>query len=475
MPIIHDNPWLIEQLLKSVAQDTNPAPTSPDNQQQIADAMRALLSNLRNQADPSSRGVIEHGVGAATLGSQNMESMGDFIAWLATNQTKLGGKQIVFPGNTEGHGEDYDYYKIEPGTKVAVEVDTQGGVRPATLPPHSGEVGYWIQTDALKQFLVSLQKDDKLKNNVTFQVQLLNLIRFANEQLDTELSETYKEVLPDATVLDAVPNPIDPYNWGGSGQVILTYADVKSLESLGGWIKNKGISVRKKNQTITSADLQNFQICDVIVALYHRAYSMTRTPDTAKAIDTYKSSIATIAKQSNCNVSVGAGNLEGGQSSTGEQQQVSMSLEQLAELLPFNTNFIDFRQLAAFTSNYANWSGSNQRPEMAQLGVQVQGAITRINGMLNAPGAPIQMGSLDAQRLGLLAKNVNLGPILVRNLYTLISISGRMYQDFMVVFAQAHGGMDGSPVRPLRQQINVQQQNMNDLIRVMNQLGTQQR
>jgi hypothetical protein len=466
MPLIHDNPWLIEQLLQSVAQDAGPPP--PNNQQEVADAMRALLLNLRNQADPSSRGVIEHGTGAATLGSQNMESMGDFIEWLAKNQTKYGGKQVVYPGNTNAPSEDYDFYKIEPGTKIAVEVDAPGGARPASLP-RSGEVGYWVQTDALKQYLVSLQKDEKLRTNVTFQVQLVNLIRFANEQLDTGLSETYKEVLPDTTVLDTVPNPIDPHHWGG-GTVPLTYADVKSLEALGGWIKSKNISVKKKNQTIGSSDLQRFKICDVIVALYHRAYSMTRAPDTAKAIDAYKSAMAAIAKQSNCNVSSSGGDgdddTEGGNESGG-QGGTTMSLEQLAGMQVFNTRFIDVRTIVMFADAYAAWANANGRGGVAQLKSELHGAVSDAQKSFRNIMSPIVIGSITRQQFT--EQYVNGFPyfeLATRNLITIITNGQRMLQDFIIVFSQNHGGLDGSAVQKISRQIPIAQQNINDVMRI---------
>ena len=125
MPLIHDNPWLIEQLLKSVAQETTLPPADPNAQQQVADALRALLGNLRNQHESRflTRNVIEHGAGnvSTDLGSQHMSSMGDLVEWLSANQTKLGGAQLVYPGNVSRPNEDYGYYKIEPGTKIVVE------------------------------------------------------------------------------------------------------------------------------------------------------------------------------------------------------------------------------------------------------------------------------------------------------------------------------------------------------------------
>ena len=142
--------------------------------------------------------------------------MGDLVEWLSANQTKLGGAQLVYPGNVSRPNEDYGYHKIEPGTKIVVEAAPPNSARP-TLP-NRAEVGYWINTNALKNYLVSLQTDIKLKNNVTFQVQRRNLIRFANEHLDMGLSEQYKEnvseILPDETPVDTVPNPVDPTDLG---------------------------------------------------------------------------------------------------------------------------------------------------------------------------------------------------------------------------------------------------------------------
>src|SRR5271166_2560869 len=184
--LIHDNPWLVNQLLQAVADEESKflkkAQTVADPMaQQTADALRSLLTNLGDQLAPAARNSIDHS-GTAELSSTHMESMGDFVQWLLGNNTKIGGTQIVYAGNVAQPGEDYGYYKIEPGTEIVV---------PLSRPDRS-VVAYWINADALKRYLVSLQSDIKLQNNTMFQVQLLKLVQDANKQLDAGINEKYE-------------------------------------------------------------------------------------------------------------------------------------------------------------------------------------------------------------------------------------------------------------------------------------------
>jgi hypothetical protein len=475
MPLIHDNPWLIEQLLKAAQTPPPPPIEAPTvaNQQQVVDALHALLGNLKKQITPSSSGV-QHGAGDSSvdLAATHMESMGDFVAWLNSNKTIIDGVQIVYSGNAPRPSNDYGYYRVEPGTDTAVKIDDKS-VRPTVA--NKTDVRYWINTEALKKYLGTLQADPSLKKNTTFQLQLLHLVRFANEQLDVDINETYKEETPDQEV-DRLPQTLDMKQWAQPGTKALWLHDLKDINTLNAWFgSNPMTAVKVGNHPPQTMRDQHWNRCAAVNVLSARARSLQNNavPESKARATAYVTVIGAIAKSINCQISANSdvwGDESRGSDENGEQSEAAMSSEQLAGLLPFNTNFIDFRPILTFVNSYAAI-----RPQMSQLATQVRDATTRINSMLNAPGAPIQMQNLDGQRLGLLAKNAGWGPILVRNLYTLISISGRMYQDFMVFFAQNHGGMDGSAVRPLRQQIGVQQQNMNDLMRVINQLGTQRK
>lgn len=473
MPLIHDNPWLVEQLLKSVAQEAGgtPTPPPPDNQQQVADALRALLLNLRNQADPSSRGVIEHGAGAATLGSQNMESMGDFIEWLAKNQTKYGGKQIVYPGNTNSPGEDYDFYKIEPGTKIAVEVETPGGARP-TLP-NKAEIPYWVQTAALKQYLVALQADEKLRGNVTYQVQLLNLIRFANEQLDAGISETYKEEVKDQQV-DGLPPVLDMNNWNAMGSKPLWLHDLKDINTLNAVLgKAPMTAVKVGNHPPQTMKDMHWNQCVAInvIAARARSYLQNASPEAKGWATAYNKGITDIAKSVNCSLSSGSGDWDGEGGGGGEGgTTATATLEQLLGMQVFNARFISVAAMKQFVDSYASWSSASHRPTNAtRLKADFDGAVSQAQTAVRNLMSPIMLSGVDRQQFtNLYTTNASYFTLAIAHLSSIVSSAQRAFQDFIMVVGQ-QSGPDSSTVQKLNRQIAIAQQNINDLMRIKSQ------
>lgn len=479
MPLIHDNPWLVEQLLKA-AQAATPTPPPPStnpvpNQQQVADALRALLQNLKTV--PSMSGVRQGaGDAAVDLAAPHMASMGDFVEWLDSNKTQIDGVQIVYPGNgAHPAGDDYGYFRIEPGTKAAVNIDDKGA-RP-TLPSRT-EVRYWINTEALKKYLVTLQGDQKLRNNPTFQLQLLHLIRFANEQLDVGMNEKYKEETPDQQV-DNLPSVLDMKNWASPGNANpLWLRDLKSPQDLNAWFGSKNIGVKTENgKTVTIRD-QDWDGCAAIQVLGKRAFSLQSraTPQSAKAAAAYVTAMQGIAKAINCNLSGSGGS--GGGSGSGDGSGGSgapVDLASIATLLPFDANNIDFRQILAFADNYASWAQANSRPEIAAAAKQIHTSVDQANRVLATPNMVIQISNLSGQRpnrntpssFEVLCKNANQAITLANFLTSIVSIGGRMLQDFAVVFERGYGA---AAARPVKQNIGPQQTNLADLREILSHL-----
>ena len=154
MPLIKDNPWLISQLLQSVADEESKrellkkGQVTPENKAS-AEGLKAMLVNLRNQItpskpDPNRVGQVDS---ALSLSSNHMDSMGDMVTWLATNKVTMGDQIIVYPGNIARPSEEYGYFKIEPGTEIIIPLAKQD----------RNVVAYWINPTALKGYLMSLQ------------------------------------------------------------------------------------------------------------------------------------------------------------------------------------------------------------------------------------------------------------------------------------------------------------------------------
>lgn len=421
MSFIHDNPWLINQLLKTALDSENKisktAQPVPPDQSQIANSLRAMLDNLRDQITPLKEGPTQvgHASGGAELSSHNMDSMGDLVEWMSKNGTRIGNQVIVMDGKGERPSEDYGYFKIEPGTEIVVPL----------AKPDRNVRAFWINPTALKNYLVSLQSDPKLKGNVIFQVQLLKLIQDANNQLDLDLSEQYKEpekTIPDDTVLDNVPNPI---NRQGGQTVPLTYGDLKALDKFWNWAIGKGMSMEAEDKVVVQAGTQEFDRCAFIQAIAARAKSAYayRKPNSQQ----YWAQVQVIAKEAECDIG-GSGAQQGGQSGTQPGQMNPQALMELSTLRPFNSDVINFREIQLFTHRYAQLAN---RPNITQMATQIDASINDAKRNMNVQNDTIMIAMLtDSNDLEPLKALTRMPAPFMDKLYTIIYNAGSMYQDF---------------------------------------------
>lgn len=471
MPIIHENPWLIEQLLAAAQAAAPPVPSAlplQQQQQEVADALHAVLNNLKEQLDPAAHNAVEH-AGAADLASTHMESMGDFVHWLVSNGTKIGGAQIVYPGNVQRPSEDYGYYKIEPGTEIVV---------PLARPDRS-VVAYWINADALKKYLISLQSDEKLRTNVMFQVQLLKLVQDANKQLDADISEKYEAPeKPDNYPIDQVPRVLVA-NDSKQGSELLTYGDLKSRESLTSWLTGHNIGLGSAQNTLAT-NPDKFDLCGAVNVLYYRATRHLQLSARAEDTERFKLYVARLQKLSSemsCQLTGQPGqqgtNQSGDSASGGKAGPVDLG--SIAGILPFNANYIDFRQILAFVDNYAAWAQANNRPEVTAAQKQVHDSVDQANRVLATPNMAIQISNLSGQRpnrntpssFEVLCKNANQAVLLANFLTSIVSIGGRLLQDFAVVYEHGYGA---GAARAVKQNISPQQTNLADLRNILTHL-----
>lgn len=469
MSLIYDNPWLVSQLIKSALSEeerlSKKAQVDP-NLQYAGDGLKAMLNNLRDQITPLKEGPTQVGYDTwADLKSPDMDSMGDFVQWLASHGTRFGGKVIVYPGNVEQPAEDYSFYRIEAGS--IIEVPLSRSQRPTT--------GYWVNDAALKQFLTSLQSDQKLRNNVIFQVQLLKLIQMANKELDAAISEEYKAPeKEDSYPLDQVPKLL-MYNDSKRGSEVLAYGDLKSTESFNGWLIKHQIAVMNE-KNILSPDTQDQFIrskshCAALMILFYRANSHLQAsvrPEDTERFKVMISQLQKLAPSYQCNLAGQQQQQQGQQ--TGQQGAGSnitvRALIGLAALQPFNTRNINFQEIDTFLTKYLEI-----KPQVAPLVGQVRNAMQLANGILKSPGAPLDVHNFNVAELKLKTEQPHQ---LLNYLYTIITVAGSIYSDFIAectnVFKDMRGG--DNLIRTINEQIDgPHRMNVGAITRVMSTLG----
>lgn len=443
MSFIYDNPWLVNQLLQAGYDSENKLSKkgqAPPANQQVGESLKALLNNLRDQITPLQEGADQVGMasGGAELASHHMDSMGDLVDWLSKNGTRIGGKVIVQPGNTDRPSEEYGYYKIEPGTEIVVPI----------ARPDRSVVAYWINGAALKQYLVSLQADQKMKEVVIFQVQLLKLIQDANKQLDLDISEQYKapeEVLPDDTPIDTIPNPVDPQNpYQENGSVPLIYGNVKSFAALRDWLMGKNMTMKTDEGKIAKAGNADFDLCAFLSVLNARAANAARWGK--KGGTQYQAQVQAVAKEANCTLSApGQGGATSGQGGSDISPQL---LQQLAAFLPFNSQTVNLNDLKMFVDKYAQLSRRNDIVSMArQVGTSINEAMNLMKTRTMIIPLEQMRSSNDLQPWHAFAKNASLADVL----YTIVNDAGMIYTDFVNV---ARNKLDQDTVLKISQQVD---------------------
>lgn len=444
MSFIYDNPWLVNQLLQAGYDSENKLSKkgqAPPANQQVGESLKALLNNLRDQIKPLQEGADQVGMssGGSDLVSHHMDSMGDLVDWMSKNGTRIGGKVIVQPGNTDRPSEEYGYYKIEPGTEIVV---------PMARPDRS-VVAYWINGAVLKQYLVSLQADQKLKDNVIFQVQLLKLIQDANKQLDLDISEQYKEpekTIPDTTELDKIPNPVDPQDpYAENGSVPLNYGDVKSFAAMRNWLMGKNMTMKTDDGKVAKAGSANFDLCAFFSVLNARAANAARWGKEGGA--QYQAQVQAVAKEANCTLTAPGqgGGAAGGQGGSDISPQL---LQQLAAFLPFNSQNVNFNDLKMFVDKYAQLS---RRSDIVSMARQVDSSINEAMNLMKTRTMIVPLEQMrtsnDLQPWHAFAKNASLADVL----YTIVNNAGMIYTDFVNV---ARNKLDADTVQKIAGQVS---------------------
>lgn len=375
MSFIFEDQDLISQLLQSGAgyelEFTKKGQAATQAEQQATadyNNMQLLLQNLQREITPPATDQEDAWAGLPPIKSSNMDSLGDFIEWLNANNVR----NVVVPAGEQGKpGEGFFLAKIEPGTKIVVPM--------VQNDPNAREV-FWINMDALKQYLnyllgVTKKLIDAGKPNVLFSVQLSKLIQDANRHMfQTPLSEQYQVTVPDNTLLDSLPNPLDPKNPNAQGTIPLLYSNLQDFNS---FCQKSNIGWTDQKLTINNAP-DKFDICGAINVLFTRAKVRNRTasndlvPNTKltqkQLANAYLVGVEKMAQGMNCSLTGGGGSggaSGGGEGATsGAQVQAALGHILSAGGAPLSLDSIDFNRINTYFDQLSQLAGS---PAMASV------------------------------------------------------------------------------------------------------------
>lgn len=477
MPLIYDNPWLIEQLVQAGLDSENKfskqgqATPAPAPEQPAVAGLKSILNSLRDQITPGSGpNDISHETGGADVFSHNMDSMGDLVQWLASNGTKIGAQAIVYPGTQQRPSEEYGYFKIEPGTEIVVPIRSSDRT----------VVGYWINPTALKNYLVSLQADPKLKNNVMFQVQLLKLIQDANKQLDLDVSEQYKapeKVLPETSVLDSVPKDMNPQVWSNTGTVKLTAGDLKDATSFNAWLNTNSISIIVGGRGV-GFNHPDYDRCAILRILNQRAKfnaDRSTSADAKSFAAAYDQKVKAIAAEVKCDL--------GGQAQKPENKPGNQNgqagglaaanpqvLQQLSALRPFNSQYISFTEIEEFLNLYGQYAND---ANVAQMINKLQFSMQQFRADTQMGSDTIQLYNLTTDQFKGMLKDPAKAYVAASTLYDVVFYGGQLYQRLVTSLqSMANDPERGKYIdyRAMQQQITPggpQLTNVNQLNRLM--------
>lgn len=438
MSFIYDNKKLLADLIKSAVEHEV---KFNKHGQVAADARintefrnylsltQKLSQQLRSKYFPKApdSAVVTTATGKdAALGVPELSSLGNFLDFIVNNQIMVDGKRVAYGAGEQNPDSRFWLPVTAEQVKFMMETQTAEGERAQF------QADYYVNRDLLIKYVTSILRENSKQDEATqrFTKTMLGArIEDINRVFKTKLTTNYKEpekVLPDDTVLDNLPKDIDARNQFSQGNVPLTVGDLKSAMAFNGWLSGQGITINLSNRKVAFNDPE-FDRCIVVKILVARAkYKVDRasTVEAKQAAIVYDQRARAIAAEINCDL--GAGTQPGQQPGQGQpgagSQITARSLIGLAALRPFNTERINFQELETFLDKYLQ-----MKPSVGPLVGQVKNAMQLANGILKSPGAPIQVGNMNAHEVGLWTTQ----PLQLLNyLYTIISVAGRVYTDF---------------------------------------------
>jgi hypothetical protein len=495
MSFIYDDLKLLKSLIvageKSIqkrGQQTDP--------QQLATLVLAkkMAQQLMRQVDPNSVPKAtapigsELGEGATPeLDRKNLESLGDFLKWASDNAITWDGKRVAYVYNDPNQQGPVGYWKF-----LTYKIDRERDPYDRTAI----QVPAYADKDALIKLITYLRDSQEAKTEKVFAVMLGRLINQTNqflektEQIGPRTEQKPAEAFNANDVVDGFKdttiNIKDPY--AGIQEFMkatdpnmilnrMTWRDVSSKAGLIDWLRGmKFIGEDGKPYDPTAPGVDP---CGAIHVLYLRAkylsqYATDRLrPGFSKLEQAYLKQIQTLGPQFDFNDQACAvtkpGTITpqqpgqpGQQGQSGQPGKISpQALQQLAALRPFHTNNIDFREIKLFLDRYNQLAN---KPGIDAMIGQIKHSMDMANRLMGTADAPIQIDNLTGDQV----KDWSNQPIPLLNiLNTIISYSGRVYQDFFNEFNTILGE---DVARPVEQQLTVQQTNLGTILRVRDNL-----
>jgi hypothetical protein len=365
MSFIFEDLNLIEQLLvqglehelKFTKKGQAAAASADQNRTALLQHIKTLQDQLNPagaQRDPNAGPVISH-KGPAALGSPQLESLGDLVQWLANNESKVDGQVIAYPTKPTDD-EEYIPYRLE--THVATP--QQRGQDPGMV---------YVNPALLQKYIVSLQASEAQRPNVVMQKQLSHLIQDANQSLGLNIDPTYRapeKVLADTTVLDNVPQVINPQYPTTAGTIPLTYGDLKNSTSFNSWLNKNNIAVDMGDGRKMMINHPQFDFKKVVDAIVQRAqFMMSRAVDIASRdrAQLYVRQIDRVDAQLGGSTSKQPGVTNQGQEPANQQvgAGAAQALQDAVQKLPFSSRDINFDRIRAFFDAIKRLMGNDGR------------------------------------------------------------------------------------------------------------------
>jgi hypothetical protein len=406
MSFIYDDPNLIDQLvirglLHEVKFSKKGQAAAAAADQDRANLM-ALVNNLQAQLsqpaaaqDPNAGPTISHEGGSAekpSLGSQQLESLGDLIKWLQDNKITVDGTRVAY--DTDPGNDDYMPYRL--GTHVA------GPEERGKAPDR-----FYVHPTALKQFFVWLQAYENKQPNRFMQVQVGKLIQDANQQLGANINPTYQppeKALPDATVLDTVPDQfVNVQSSGYGGNIPLTYGDMKDITSFNKWLSDHAITFRTVMKddkgTDKPVDVSStnplFNRAAVLKILVARANAKMQTatdPAVRETASIYARQAGRLVSQAGATTAPGSSTGQSGQAPTGDPaaaQAVNHIVQSMSNG-PLTLQSVDFNKISSFLNQVKAFMGDN--PTVAQVTENTQQLMDQISSQTTSQYKVFQLG-----------------------------------------------------------------------------------
>lgn len=244
MSFITENSKLVEQLIAAARQHNSKFTKRGQDAESARQTLVNHLKTLQDQLAPDladrdpNAGPSISNKGSAALGSEQLESLDALVQWLATNESKVNGKDIVL--TTKPEDDDYVPY---------------------------GQ--FFVNPDALHQYVLSLQANAAQNPNPVLQKQLSLLIKDANASFGTEIKEQYQapeKALNASEVLDQVPQIMDPSNPSATGNIPLTYGDLNDTTTFIAWLTKYNVSVKGNMVYVKTPGYDFKKVVDALVA-----------------------------------------------------------------------------------------------------------------------------------------------------------------------------------------------------------------